>query len=67
MTRGFITPQQAGHIKARLEAERNNIRSAANKAGRSLTSTENKRIKEIKRLISDCDAVIRGDGRKRGK
>jgi hypothetical protein len=65
--REFITKQQAGHIKTKHETERNNIRAKANKENRNLTGAEKKRINEIKRIIADCDAVIRGDGRKKGK
>lgn len=64
MAKDFVTPQQARHIKARHEAERNAIRTAANKASRALTGAEKKRINVIKGIIADCDAVIRGDGRK---
>lgn len=64
MPKDFITKQQAQHIKERHEKERNNIRATANKAGRGLNGAEKKRINEIKGIIADCDAVIRGDGRK---
>ena len=67
MPRDFLTKQQAQHIKERHERERNAIRAEANKAGRALSSTEKKRINQIKGIIADCDAVIRGDGRKKGK
>lgn len=64
MPKDFITPQQAKHIKERHERELNDIRKAANNAGRATTGAENKRIKVIKGIIADADAVIRGDGRK---
>jgi hypothetical protein len=67
MSKDFITPQQAKHIKERHEKELNDIRKTANNAGRATTGTENKRIKVIKGIIADADAVIRGDGRKRGR
>lgn len=60
----FITRQQAQHIKEKHEKERNAIRAAANKAGRGLNGTEKKRLNEIKGIITDAEAVIRGDGRK---
>jgi hypothetical protein len=64
LPKDFITPQQAKHIKERHENERNNIRATANKAGRGLNGAEKKRMNEIKGIIADADAVIRGDGRK---
>lgn len=64
MPKDFITPQQAQHIKTRHENERNAIRTAANNAGRALNGKENKRLKEIKEIIADCNAVIAGNGRK---
>lgn len=64
MAKDFITPQQAKHIKERHENERNAIRTAANAAGRALIGKEKKRIKDIAQIISDCDAVIAGNGRK---
>jgi hypothetical protein len=60
----FITAQQAKHIKERHEKELNEIRKTANNAGRATNGTENKRIRVIKGIVADCDAVIRGDGRK---
>jgi hypothetical protein len=64
LPKDFITPQQARHIKERHERELNDIRKTANNAGRATTGEENKRIKVIKGIIADAEAVIRGDGRK---
>lgn len=64
MAKDFITPQQAKHIKERHEKERNAIRQLANNAGRALNGAEKKRLKAISEIISDCNAVIAGNGRK---
>lgn len=59
-----ITPQMAQHIKDKAAREAAQIRADANKR---LTGSENKRLKELKEIKDAADAVIRGDGRKKGK
>ena len=60
----FITKQQAGHIIRRARDEKQDI---IRTAGKRLTGAQNKRIKELNQIISDAEAVQRGDGRKKGR
>lgn len=59
-----ITPQMAQHIKDKASREAAQIRADGNKR---LTGAENKRLKELKDIKDAADAVIRGDGRKKGR
>lgn len=64
MPKEFITKQQAGHIKDKARKEKQAI---LGKPVKALPKADKERIKELNNIIEDADAVIRGDGRKKGR
>lgn len=64
MPKDFITKQQAQHIKDNARKEKQSI---LGKPVKALPKADKDRIKTLNTIINDADAVIRGDGRKKGK
>lgn len=59
-----ISPKQAEQFKRQAQDGKHKIRA---EAGKQFTSAEKKQLERFDQIIGDCDAVIRGDGRKTGK
>lgn len=64
MPKDFITKQQAQHIKDKARKEKQSILGQPKKA---IPKADKDRINTLNSIISDADAIIRGDGRKKGK
>lgn len=59
-----IDPKRAQQFKDQAQRKKQMIMSTA---GKTFTKAEKAELARQKQIIADCDAVIRGDGRKKGK
>lgn len=59
-----IDPKRAAQFKDQARSKKQAI---MREAGKKLTPAQRKEMARLNQIIADCDAVIRGDGRKKGK
>jgi hypothetical protein len=62
--RPIIDPKRAKQFKEQAQAKKRRLWADGNKTP---TRKEKAEIVRLSQIIADCDAVIRGDGKKRGK
>lgn len=59
-----IDPKRAQQFKEQAKRKKQVLMS---KAGKNYTTQEKAELARLNQIIADCDAVIRGDGGKKGK
>lgn len=59
-----IDPKRAQQFKEQAKRKKQVLMS---EAGKNYTTQEKAELARLNQIIADCDAVIRGDGGKRGK
>lgn len=59
-----IDPKRAAQFQAQARRKKQVLMSEANK---TYTRDEKAELARLNQIITDCDAVIRGDGKKKGK
>lgn len=59
-----IDPKRAQQFKEQAKRKKQVLMS---EAGKNYTTKEKAELARLNQIIADCDAVIRGDGGKKGK